>query len=535
MGVFKQRKLRLKIRKIKDTIKYANEDCHKDILKLNNSQKLCACPECKSNENVRYTGTNKGMNKFVCNNPKHERSVWFSTSTSYEAMEIYREKLAQNLCLLTCTNSVVKGIRLYNETSKYFVEFALEALYEFINEEVNQSVIRIDKKADIVTVFLDLSGSGLAKNKAIILARVGDKTIFEIVTVSNYLSSHKIIAAVKKKLKISRKTKLVFITDGEKCFVDSIKHFFPDALHIRQFHSKSCKGIIYIHLKYMKNEYTIRCLWDSVLNDGKASKAVVKMRELKAKKRLNDKEHKKNIKYSDLSKDVIVWEGTVYLPRGVRRVLTPNKRNKKNLTIKQKLNTYTTDTAPIIFKGTLEEAKKLKVVVYCFGILKKIFGGLYITSNVVETIFNFKTKFSPHRTIKFGQRLLVCVIYNCLILKGKTKKELIKFFKERVITYEFIMQKVLYGSGLQKNKHEPPSFIEIIKEAIFKNKKLILHYCDRTHKHTSRIITPQKIVVNDYNNTTQIESFCHLRKEKRTFYLERVRDIRIYDQEAICL
>lgn len=523
-------------------MRYANEDCHKQIVQLNSSQKLCSCPECKSNENVRFTGTNKGVNKFVCNNPKHEKPVWFSTSTSYEAMEIYREKLVQNLCILTCTNSVVNGIRRYNETSKYFVEFALEALYEFINEEVNQSIINIDKKSDIATVFLDISGSGLAKNKAIILARIGDKIIFEIITVSNYLSSHKIISAIKKKIRISNKTKLVFITDGEICFVDSIKHFFPDAIHIRQFHSKSCKGIIYIHLRYMKKEYTIRCLWDSVLNEGKPSKEVVKARELKARKKLNDKERKKTtIKYSSLSKDVMVWEGTVYLPRGVRRILRQNKRSKKNSTkpTKQKPNTSTVDTALIIFKGTLEEAKKLKVVAYCFGILKKIFGGLYITSNVVETIFNFKSKFYPHRTVKFGQRLLVCVIYNCLILNGKTKKELIKFFKKEVITYDIIMQKVLYGSGLQKNKQEPPSFIEIIKEAISKNKKLILHYCDRTHKHTSRIITPKKIVVNDYNNTTQIESFCHLRKEKRTFYLERMRDIGIYDPEvdpeAICL
>lgn len=534
MGIFRTRKRFLKIRRIKKTMEYANEDCQRQIKKWNDSQQLCSCPKCQSNEHVRCTGTNKGMRKFVCNNPKHKGSVWFSTSTSYEAMEIYRQKLAENLCLLTHTNSVVNGIRAYNETSKYFVEYALEALYEFINNDVNQSIIKIDKKADIVTVFLDISGSGLAKNKAIVLARIEDKILFEIITTSNYLSSHSIIAAIKKKLKLSCKTKIVFVTDGEKCFVDSIRHFFPDAIHIRQFHSRSCKGIIYIHLKYKRSRYTIRCLWDCVLEEGTPSKEVVKKRELKAKKRLSDRKTDKKIRYSKLSKEVMVWKGIVYEPRGIRRIIK-NKKNKREAKPTTKRRDTSASDAPLIFKGSLKEAKKLKIVAYCLKILKKIFGGLYITSNVVETIFNFKTKFYPHRTIKFGERLLVCVLYNCLILKGKSKKELIKFFKENVITYDFIMRKVLYGSGLQKNKQETPSFIDVIKEAVSKNKKLILHYCDRTHKHTSRIITPIKIMFNDYNNTTQIESFCHLRNEKRTFYLERIRDVGIYDPKAICL
>lgn len=60
--------------------------------------------------------------------------------------------------------------------------------------------------------------------------------------------------------KISDKTQIVFLTDGEVCFVDSIKHFFPNAIHIRQFHSASCKGIIYIHFTQNQKEFTIRCL-----------------------------------------------------------------------------------------------------------------------------------------------------------------------------------------------------------------------------------------------------------------------------------
>lgn len=530
-------------------MKYANRFCHEQISKLNCSKKNCSCPECKSKEYVKNAGSNKGMKKFVCMNPCHEKKVYFSTSTSYEAVEIYRNCLTEILCLLVQTNAMINGITSYNETSKYFVELALEAMCEFVNKEAKKLKVKIDKNADLVTVFLDISGSGLARNKAIILARVEGKTIFDIITVSNYLSSYKILAAIKKKLQISGETKLVFVTDGENCFIDVIKHLFPDAIHIRQFHSRSCRGIIYIHLKYGGKDYTIRCLWDSVLNEGIPSEDVMKKRELKAKKKTSNKERSTKVRYSELSKDVMIWEGTVYAPRGIRRKLPENGKTRKPEQVSSSNNTYapdtlisplkktdtsTSDTPILIFQGSLEEAKKLDVAAYCFEILKKIFGGLYITSNMVETVFNVKSKLYPHRTMKLGERMMICVLYSQLALKGKNKEELRTFFKENIITYDFITQKVLYGSGLQKNKPEPPSFLTVIQEAMQKGRRLVIHYCDRNHKHTSRVITPLEIKVNLYNNATLIESFCSLRNEKRTFYLERIRDVIPYETNVLC-
>lgn len=130
--------------------------------------------------------------------------------------------------------------------------------------------------------------------------------------------------------------------------------------------------------------------------------------------------------------------------------------------------------------------------------------------------------------------MMICVLYSQLALKGKSNEELRTFFKESIITYDFITQKVLYGSGLQKNKQEPPSFLYIIQEAMQKGRKLVIHYCDRNHKHTSRVITPLGIKVNPYNNITLIESFCSLRNEKRTFYLERIRDVIPYETNVLC-
>lgn len=108
---------------------------------------------------------------------------------------------------------------------------------------------------------------------------------------------------------------------------------------------------------------------------------------------------------------------------------------------------------------------------HCFSILKQLFGGLYITSNIVETIFNVKSKLSPHRTMKSSQRIMVCVLYCQLNLKNKSKEELLTFFKEKIITYDHLMKKVLCGSGLQKNKQNPPSYLDVIKTALNSGKK----------------------------------------------------------------
>lgn len=534
MGKFKTRKMPLKIRAINERMEYANMECKRELDLLNQSKHICSCPHCKINGHVKCVGSNKGNRKFICTSPNHETEVHFSTSTSFEAIELYRNIMSKNLCLLAQTNSNVQGTALYNETSRYFVEFAQQALYDFIiQQNTNNPRIKIEKNANLITIFFDLSGSKLSKNSAIILAKIEGEVIFEIVTHSNYLNAHQLISSIKDRLEVSENTQVVFITDGEKCFVDSIRYFFPNAIHIRQFHKDSCKGLVYIHFKEDKKDYTMRCLWDAVLKDGTPSKNVIKQREFKARKRIDNKERKTKIKYSELSSEVIIWEGTVYLPRGTRRILNQKISACKMTKTLPNKNTSMRDTPKPIFKGKIEDAKKLDITQNCFHMLRRIFGGLYITSNIVETIFNIKAKLSPHRTMKYGHRILVCVLYSHLRLKDKKKQELINFFKDNVITYDFIRENVLSGSGKQKNKLTPLSYLDCINNAISTGKELIICYCDRFQKFTSRIIEPIKIIRNDYNNMVSLEAFCKLRNEKRVFYLERIRDIAVYDPRPI--
>ncbi|KXA89106.1 hypothetical protein AKJ62_03750 [candidate division MSBL1 archaeon SCGC-AAA259D14] len=486
-------------------------------------------------EEVTYTGTNRGRRKFKCSNPSNEDCGYFTTSTSLEAIETYRKVMVENLTTLLQANSVVDGIRELNETSKHFIELPLERFYEYISEEASKSEITVEEGTDIVTVFCDLAGSGLAKNKAIILAMVDDAPVFDIVTTSNYLSTKQLIAAIDQRLEVPEGTQVVFVTDGEHSFVDPINEHFPEAIHIRQFHKKSSRGIIYAHLIYKGEEYTIRCLWDVVLGEGTASGAVRRQRERRAKERTSGKQKANKTEYTDLSKDIMVWKGRVYNPRGIRRKLPTEKSDaKRSKTKNDRRNTSPPDTEELVFKGELEDAKKLPVFRRCFEVLKEVFGGLHITTNVVENVFNVKSKLEEHRTMKFGERILVCLLYGHLELNDMSKEELSEFLREEVITRDFIRNKTLHGSGLQKDKPEKPSSIDTIKEAVKTGQQLAIHYCDRNRNHTSRVITPEKIEKSSYDGTTRVKAYCHLRDDERTFRLDRIRDLSIFDPDPYC-
>lgn len=535
MGTLKQRRKPLTIRKAIETLEYANKRCEERIKELDSSSSLCSCPVCESIDHVKCVGTNRGRRKFKCSpNLVHDRPKCFTTSTSFEIIHTYQQVMAENLALLLKTNSVVDGIRIIGETSKHFVELPLERLYEYIIKEACKEFIHIEEGADLVTIFADITGSGLAKNKAIILAMIEGVPVFEVVTADNYLSTLGLVAAIKNRLEVPDTVQVVFVTDGEHSFVGPIRRYFPDAIHIRQFHKKSARGMVYAHLKHDNNEYTVRCPWNTVLEEGTPSNDVLEQRERRAKRGYNSVSE-----YTKLSEDIMIWKGTVFNPRGVRRKKRDKNRKTKPNKYPNQKNTSPPDTAKedtheIVFKGRLETAKKVPVFTRCFTILKKVFGGIHITSNIVENVFNIKSKLKEHRTMKHGNRILVCILYGNIVLKNMNKKETIQFLKEKVITKDFIQNKTLYGSGNQKNKTVEPTYNDMIEEAIENNLQLAIHYRDWKNRHTSRIITPTKIETSPYDNTTRIKAICHLRNAERTFHIDRIRDITIFEPQTLC-
>lgn len=508
----------------------ADQSIEAKIKVLNENGKELTCPECRSSDHVKNAGTNDGIRKFYCENSSHSKT-WFSTTTSLEAETLYTETLVNILCSFVFTNATIEGLQKIHEVSKYVVELALEAMYQFIKEELSVSKIKIDENTDLATVYFDISGNNLAKNKALILAKIGDKIIFDVITQCHNLGTHQLLKAVKKKLDVSDDTRIVFITDGEQCFVEPIQEFFPDSIHIRQFHKPSCKGIIYLHLKVDGEYHTVRMLWDVVLDEGEASDEAKKRREYKARKGLNKQQRKKKVKYTELSRDVMVWKGVVYNPRGIRRRINcggdPNKTNDEK-TRRENRNTYPPD-GDLIFRGELEEAKKLDIVSDCFEVLRCLFGGHFITTNHVESMFNVKSKLKPHRTMKNRERILACTLYSEFCLRRKDKTPLEQYIRDNIITSEFLRSNVLKGNEVTDKTKDNRSIIELIRGAIREGKDISIHYCDRRRRHTSRSITPLELVHSEYNDTSKLTAYCHLREEERTFYVERIRNITIQE------
>jgi len=160
--------------KIKDVMKNTDDLIESEIQKLNQKEKELTCPECRSNDHVENAGTNNGIRKFYCKNPTHGKK-WFSTTTSLEAEKLYRETLVDILCSFVFTNATVEGLQKNHGVSKYMVELALEAMHQYIKKELNSSKINIEDGTDLATIYFDISGNNLAKNKALILAKIGDE------------------------------------------------------------------------------------------------------------------------------------------------------------------------------------------------------------------------------------------------------------------------------------------------------------------------------------------------------------------------
>ncbi|KXA93863.1 hypothetical protein AKJ65_05855 [candidate division MSBL1 archaeon SCGC-AAA259E19] len=80
----------------------------------------------------------------------------------------------------------------------------------------------------------------------------------------------------------------------------------------------------------------------------------------------------------------------------------------------------------------------------------------------MENVFNVKSKLEEHKTMKFGERILVCLLYGHLELNDMSKEELSKFLEDEVITRDFIRNKTLHGSGLQKDKASPTVTLSLL-------------------------------------------------------------------------
>jgi predicted DNA-binding transcriptional regulator YafY len=68
-------------------------------------------------------------------------------------------------------------------------------------------------------------------------------------------------------------------------------------------------------------------------------------------------------------------------------------------------------------------------------------------------------------------------------------------------------------------------FQSIINKAIYAERRLNITYTDLDGRVTNRTITPVQLFLTNGSGELALSAFCHLRKEKRTFMLERIQTL----------
>lgn len=526
-------------------------------IRLNNLRHLLntkkpSCPICKTNSNVTIIGNGKnGSKKLMCHNDHDGKEFRFSTFTSYEAFKVYKDFLTEAMTILTLCGGTQEGIAKYLNISKYMVELGVSAVTEYISSIKND--MKIESNEPIIIVYMDFSSSRVSKKAAIIMAKVADYIAYDINCEINYLTAWNFIKKIKERLVSKKNAKMIFVTDGEVAWINPIQRLFPSAIHIRQFHKKSCRALIYVHYKYYKATYTFRCLWDHVLDDGECSEKTKKMRLRRKSEIMDGRKLRKLSTKTELYKGVILWKGIVYEPRGVRR-----KKSKKSATPlgaienDENVEDATSDREKIeeikrrrrnviapegvaperIFKGDIKEGLKLSAIRHINSILIHIFGGIHITSNIAESLFHLKSALKMHRTVKIGTKLIEFVLFANVILKYKPREEIKQFFYNVFSTDNLTRAMIRRKHHITKTEEDKKKDIKnLIYNAYLKNFPVVIDYQDRFQHRTTRMIKPKTIEKDSYSGQMIIRAYCYLRQDERTFVLNRICDAIKCDKE----
>ena len=304
-----------------------------------------SCPLCQTNEHVKSGGTQKdGTRKFrCCNNHSGNTTVssehfvikmhesWkgnFSTFTSFEAYNLYRRLLVETIVLFIKTNSTESGLSSYLGISKDFIGMALSLALQVLQDE--KIKLKMDGEGDFVLTFFDYSGCVLSRRLSLVLAKVNGQLIWKIVCGSNRLTIWNFLKTIKESVDKAwtiqgkdEEIKYIFITDGEISFVDPVGSLFPDSIHIRQFHKKELRGLVYTHFpssvkitgeeiaQDRNQRYTISCPWNLVLEEGKPNGRTLAQR--KRRKREEKATKKKETKHHDWG--IKIWPYVKYTHR----------------------------------------------------------------------------------------------------------------------------------------------------------------------------------------------------------------------------
>jgi len=526
-----------------------------------------SCPICQSCENVIITGNGRnGTKKQLCR-AHHDQELtgrdstefMFSTYTSYEAYKVYQDFLVEALTLLTTCEGTYQGIAKYLNISEHMVELSVQTMVDYMGENGRES-IRVE--GNPVVVYADFSGTKVSRSASIIMSRVGEEIAYQVCCTMNYLTAWNFVKGLKESLEMDEDATLIFVTDGEGAWIRPIRSFFPHAVHVRQFHSKNCKGLVYVHLAQMEQGggiYTVRFPWDVVLQEDKPSVDALRMRRRRKLERSMDTESKGD--RTELSHEIIVWEGIAKYPRGTRRkegkgeeATVPGamdqaqeawkaedsreekycegsidgsklsevcEESSEKYRVRKKGENIASGTggAKRIFNGKLEDALKIPPVSYVFSILVGVFGGHFITSNTAESLFNVKPALKSHRTVKSGNAFIHLMLFLRTKVKRWSGEKIRSFFRDDVVTLDRLRSVTVRRKGPSNCESDAE---HVVLDAYRNGRPVTIYYRDRRGRRSSRMIEPLQIETDQYTGMKRVKSYCYLRDDERTFLLDRI-------------
>ena len=181
-------------------------------------------------------------------------------------------------------------------------------------------------------------------------------------------------------------------------------------------------------------------------------------------------------------------------------------------------------THEVVFRGPRQEGLRNEAIRYVHGILVRTFGGMYISSNKAEVLFEVKAPLKAHRTVRNGTRMILIVLHTWSSLRKLPREEIEAFLREAISLERLgrLMIKRDHRGRVQRDKHREVE--AILSQAMEAREPVIIAYKDRRGRHTGRMIQPLAFKKNDYTGQTMIEAFCYLRDEERTFMVDRISD-----------
>lgn len=534
------------------------------IDKLADLDRRLTCPLCRSNRQVQFDGRGQRKSghsgsmiiyrRFRCravHTPEEviseDRSHYFRTRTSLESIQYVQQLFHMVVRQLLITGGTQKGLAKLWGVSRKFVEFGADLITT--NMHRFQPRIKLKEGKPYVIIFFDTAGSKVSRNYGLVTGNINGKPIYLPIHGNSRLTSYAFLSTISKLIpELPKGTQMLFVSDGEPSFVEDVQQFFPGAIHIRQFHAKQDRGIVFVHFHFNGKEHTAQVPWDLVLDDGKAKKATQRKRTERARKRREEQKKKAARGKEESEPHVIeqrvrIWVGRKHDPPRPPQELKPTENNQRRADEKKERaeksqQQYThplhsekqrkpskprRPAARLLFEGSVEEAASMEQFRHVRAILSEVFAGRHITSNLAEVpVASLRLKLKPMRTIRSGTRglkLSIVQAYAAHLSDDDLDDVLWSIFCEDAITGHVVSRRRITGLEgerlLQELQHQ-------MGVPVRQRPGMMIHYKRAGGKRSTRRVIPLELEQNSYTKLWYLKAWCCLREETRTFRLDRV-------------